>query len=54
MVQYQEAIVAVMGVTGCGKSSFVNLLLGEQKAVVGHSLQARESQVQSHGTPTNL
>ena len=46
MVQYQEVIVAVMGVTRCGKSSFVNLLLGEQKAIVGHSLQAREYQVQ--------
>jgi ABC-type multidrug transport system ATPase subunit len=34
----KESIVAFMGLTGSGKSTFINLLLGENKAKVGHDI----------------
>ncbi len=40
-----ENLVAVMGVTGSGKSTFINLVLGKQLAAVGHTLQAGQCHV---------
>ncbi|KAF1927338.1 uncharacterized protein M421DRAFT_93215 [Didymella exigua CBS 183.55] len=37
----QDVIIAVMGITGCGKTSFVNLFTHpDQKLVVGHGLES--------------
>jgi putative ribosome biogenesis GTPase RsgA len=35
-----ESLVAFMGLTGSGKSSLINLLLGETRAKVGHEMQS--------------
>lgn len=40
MVKRQEVLIAVMGVTGAGKSSFVKLITGNPNVRVGHSLHA--------------
>ncbi|KAE9368404.1 hypothetical protein N431DRAFT_381805 [Stipitochalara longipes BDJ] len=48
-----DAIVAVMGVTGAGKSSFISLLSGED-VKIGHDLESNTSEAQffsfSHGS----
>ncbi|KAF2624831.1 hypothetical protein BU25DRAFT_373726 [Macroventuria anomochaeta] len=37
----EDVIIAVMGITGCGKTSFVNLFTDpDQKLVVGHGLES--------------
>ena len=33
-----DSIVAFMGLTGSGKSSFINLLLGANRAAVGNDI----------------
>ena len=38
-----SSLVAFMGLTGTGKSSLTNLLLGEHRAKVGHDIQSGES-----------
>lgn len=35
-----DVVVAIMGVTGSGKSTFVSQLVGQENVVVGHSLQS--------------
>lgn len=36
----QEVVIAVMGVTGAGKSSFVKLATGDSNVKIGHGLNA--------------
>ena len=50
----KKIIVALMGATGTGKSTFVNLLTGKQDAEVAHGLHSggrseeHTSELQSH------
>lgn len=41
-----DVIIAVMGVTGSGKSTFISLL-AQEEVKVGHSLESRTTQVES-------
>lgn len=43
-----EVMIAVMGVTGSGKSSFIRLVTGRSDVVVGDSLDSETSQVHSY------
>ncbi|KAK2466554.1 hypothetical protein APHAL10511_001416 [Amanita phalloides] len=36
-----EAMVALMGATGTGKSTFINLLTGDDKIYIGHDLESK-------------
>lgn len=38
-----DAFVAVMGVTGAGKSTFISQLTGDSNVVIGHGLQSSTS-----------
>lgn len=40
--QLDETIVAVMGATGTGKSSFARLVTGNQSILVGHGMHSSE------------
>ncbi len=44
-------VVAVMGSTGAGKSSFVKLVTGRSDVQVGHSLHSSASSSLTHLTP---
>lgn len=35
-----DILVAVMGMTGAGKSSFISLCTGRDDAIIGHGLEA--------------
>ncbi|KAF9484397.1 hypothetical protein BDN70DRAFT_917762 [Pholiota conissans] len=41
-----DVIIPVMGPTGVGKSTFINNVIGEDKAVVGHGLKSQTAQLQ--------
>ncbi|KAF5384431.1 hypothetical protein D9615_003467 [Tricholomella constricta] len=43
-----DIVIAVMGPTGAGKSTFINTLFGEAVAEVGHDLQSQTAQVQHY------
>ncbi|KAG6887440.1 hypothetical protein C0992_012254 [Termitomyces sp. T32_za158] len=43
-----DLVIAIMGATGAGKSTFINTLLGEQVAPVGHNLNSYTSHVQAY------
>ncbi|KAH7133894.1 P-loop containing nucleoside triphosphate hydrolase protein [Dactylonectria macrodidyma] len=43
-----EVIIAVMGVTGSGKSSFIRLVTGRSDVVIGDSLDSETTQVHSY------
>ena len=45
----REVIVAVMGVTGAGKSSFIRRLAANDDVQVGHSLQSSKTERDSPG-----
>lgn len=36
-----DVVVAVLGVTGVGKSTFIKTITGREDVVVGHSLTSR-------------
>jgi ABC-type molybdate transport system ATPase subunit len=38
--QSKKVIIALMGLTGTGKSSFINLVIGREVAKVAHGLQS--------------
>ena len=47
MIRPEDVIIAVMGITGCGKTSFVNLFTDpDEKLVVGHGLESCKSSLQ--------
>ncbi|KAF8850292.1 P-loop containing nucleoside triphosphate hydrolase protein [Acephala macrosclerotiorum] len=46
--QDENIIVAVMGVTGSGKSTFVKLVSGRDDVIVGDSLQSETSEVRAY------
>ncbi|KAF2680394.1 hypothetical protein K458DRAFT_373693, partial [Lentithecium fluviatile CBS 122367] len=48
MSRSKDVIVAVMGATGTGKSSFVRLVTGDQSIVVGHGLQSTTTAVKEY------
>ncbi|KAG6848910.1 hypothetical protein H0H93_012906 [Arthromyces matolae] len=43
-----DLVIAIMGATGAGKSTFINTLLGEQVAPVGHTLRSHTAFVQAY------
>jgi ribosome biogenesis GTPase A len=43
-IHVPEIVVAFMGVTGSGKSSFIKALTGRNDIVVGHGLMSSTSQ----------
>ncbi|KAG6840201.1 hypothetical protein C0991_008259 [Blastosporella zonata] len=43
-----DLVIAIMGATGSGKSTFINTLLGKTVAVAGHSLKSQTVQVQAY------
>ncbi|KAF5384212.1 hypothetical protein D9615_003459 [Tricholomella constricta] len=46
-----DIIIPVIGITGVGKSTFINTLLGEDMAPVGHGLESHTDQIQHIITP---
>ncbi|KAF8064882.1 P-loop containing nucleoside triphosphate hydrolase protein [Lyophyllum atratum] len=46
-----DLVVPVMGATGAGKSTFINALVGQDVAKVGHGLQSETAQVQHYILP---
>ena len=46
-------MIVVMGVTGAGKSYFINSLVGKEVARTGHSLDSCESIESTHSIETS-
>ncbi|KAG6918305.1 hypothetical protein DXG01_015397 [Tephrocybe rancida] len=43
-----DLVIAIMGATGAGKSTFINTLLGKEVAGVGHGLKSYTAHVQAY------
>jgi len=41
-----DVVIPIIGITGVGKSTFINTFLGEQVAPVGHTLNSRTDDIQ--------